>query len=41
MSSASIIATEYAGFIETLKADIQRSQIKAALAVNRELVLLY
>jgi predicted nuclease of restriction endonuclease-like (RecB) superfamily len=41
MSSESIITTEYAEFIETLKTDIQRSQIKAALAVNRELVLLY
>lgn len=41
MSSKSIITTEYAEFIETLKADVQRSQIKAALAVNRELVLLY
>ena len=37
----SIITTEYAEFIETLKTDIQRSQVKAALAVNRELVLLY
>ena len=41
MSSESIITNEYAEFIETLKADIQKSQIKAALAVNRELVLLY
>ena len=41
MSSQSIITNEYAEFIETLKADIQKSQIKAALAVNRELVLLY
>ncbi len=41
MNSESIITTEYAEFIETLKSDIQRSQIKAALAVNRELVLLY
>ena len=41
MSSESIITTEYAEFIKTLKTDIQRSQIKAALAVNRELVLLY
>ncbi len=37
----SIITTEYAEFIENLKTDIQRSQVKAALAVNRELVLLY
>ncbi len=41
MSSESIITTEYAEFIETLKADIGRTQVKAALAVNRELVLLY
>ncbi len=37
----SIITNEYAEFIEALKKDIQRSQVKAALAVNRELVLLY
>ncbi len=37
----SIITNEYAEFIETLKKDIQRTQIKAALAINRELVLLY
>ena len=37
----SIITNEYADFIETLKKDIQRTQIKAALAINRELVLLY
>ncbi len=41
MSSESIITTEYAEFIEILKTDIQKSQIKAALAINRELVLLY
>ena len=41
MSSESIITNEYAEFIETLKSDIQKSQIRAALAVNRELVLLY
>jgi predicted nuclease of restriction endonuclease-like (RecB) superfamily len=41
MSSETIITNEYAEFIETLKTDIQNSQIKAALAVNRELVLLY
>lgn len=41
MNSESIITNEYAEFIETLKADIQKAQIKAALAVNRELVLLY
>jgi predicted nuclease of restriction endonuclease-like (RecB) superfamily len=37
----SIITNEYAEFIETLKKDIQQTQIKAALAINRELVLLY
>ncbi len=41
MNSKSIITTEYAEFIETLKADIGRTQVKAALAINRELVLLY
>ncbi len=41
MTNESIINSEYAEFIETLKADIQKSQIRAALAVNRELVLLY
>ena len=41
METGTIITNEYAEFIETLKADIQKSQIKAALAVNRELVLLY
>jgi len=41
MSSESIITEEYAEFISKLKADIGRTQIKAALAVNRELVLLY
>ena len=37
----SIITNEYAEFIEILKKDIQRTQIKAALAINRELILLY
>ena len=41
MDSRSILTNEYAEFIASLKADIGRSQIKAALAVNRELVLLY
>ena len=41
MSSESIITAEYADFIFKLKADIGRTQVKAALAVNRELVLLY
>ncbi|MBK8813736.1 MAG: DUF1016 family protein [Acidobacteria bacterium] len=41
MSSESIITDEYADFISKLKADIGRTQIKAALTVNRELVLLY
>ena len=41
MSSESIITAEYADFISKLKADIGRTQVKAALAVNRELVLLY
>lgn len=41
MSSEPIITNEYAEFIEALKTDIRQSQIKAALAVNHELVLLY
>lgn len=41
MSSESIITNEYAEFIETLKTDIRQSQTRAALAVNRELILLY
>jgi len=41
VKTESIITGEYAEFIETLKADIRKSQIRAALAVNRELVLLY
>ena len=41
MRLESIITNEYAEFISKLKADIGRTQIKAALAVNRELVLLY
>ena len=41
MSSESIITDEYADFISKLKADNGRTQVKAALAVNRELVLLY
>ncbi len=36
-----IITNEYQQFVEQLKADIRNSQIKAALSVNRELVLLY
>ena len=41
MSSESIISGEYTAFIETLKSDIRTTQVKAALALNRELVLLY
>lgn len=41
MSSESITTNEYADFIASIKADIGRTQVKAALAVNRELVLLY
>lgn len=37
----SIITNEYADFLASIKADVRRSQVKAALAVNRELVLLY
>lgn len=37
----SILTREYAEFIEAIKEDIRRSQTKAALAVNRELILLY
>lgn len=36
-----ILTTEYQQFVEQLKVDIQNTQIKAALSVNRELVLLY
>ena len=32
---------EYAAFLHDLKARIQTAQVRAALAVNRELVLLY
>lgn len=39
--SESPITPEYRQFIERLKSDIRMAQIKAALAVNRELVLLY
>ncbi len=41
MSSEPIITNEYSEFISGLKADVRRSRVKAALAVNRELVLLY
>ncbi|MBX3289594.1 MAG: DUF1016 family protein [Acidobacteria bacterium] len=41
MGSKSIITNEYAEFISELKADIGRTRVRAALAVNRELVLLY
>lgn len=41
MSSESIITNEYADFIASIKADIAGARVKAALAVNRELVLLY
>lgn len=41
MKSESIITNEYAEFIETLKLEIRQTQVKAALSVNRELVLLY
>jgi hypothetical protein len=37
----SIITNEYAEFIETLKKDIQRTQIKAALAISHEIVSPY
>jgi predicted nuclease of restriction endonuclease-like (RecB) superfamily len=33
--------TDYAEFLQTLKARIQQAQIRAALSVNRELVMLY
>ena len=32
---------DYGQFLNRIKKDIQRSQIKAALAVNQELILLY
>src|SRR5579863_873757 len=32
---------DYGQFLDQIKKDIQRSQIKAALAVNQELILLY
>jgi predicted nuclease of restriction endonuclease-like (RecB) superfamily len=41
MKSESIITPEYQQFVEQLKTDIRTAQIKAALSVNRELVLLY
>ncbi|MGH9948232.1 MAG: DUF1016 N-terminal domain-containing protein, partial [Pyrinomonadaceae bacterium] len=41
MEHETIITNEYADFIAELKADIGRSRVRAALAVNRELVLLY
>lgn len=41
MKAESIITSEYTEFIETLKLEIRRTQIKAALSVNRELILLY
>ena len=41
MKSDSIITPEYQQFIEQLKADVRHAQIKAALSLNRELVLLY
>lgn len=41
MNAESILTTEYADFIEALKLEIRQTQIKAALSVNRELVLLY
>lgn len=41
MTQESITTNDYAAFIADLKADIARSRVKAALAVNRELVLLY
>jgi predicted nuclease of restriction endonuclease-like (RecB) superfamily len=36
-----ISGKEYAEFLRDLKARIRQAQVKAALAVNRELVLLY
>ena len=41
MGLETIITSEYADFIAELKADVRRSRVRAALAVNRELVLLY
>ena len=41
MTTESITSNDYVTFIADLKADIARSRVKAALAVNRELVLLY
>ena len=35
------LTKEYGDFLQSLKTRIQQAQIKAALAVNRELVLLY
>ena len=35
------LTKEYGDFLQSLKKRIQQAQIKAALAVNRELVLLY
>jgi predicted nuclease of restriction endonuclease-like (RecB) superfamily len=36
-----ILANEYQNLIEQLKQDIRQTQVKAALSVNRELILLY
>ncbi len=35
------LTKEYGDFLQSLKTRIQQAQIRAALAVNRELVLLY
>lgn len=39
--NTAIVGKEYAEFLRDLKARIQQAQVKAALAVNRELMLLY
>ena len=38
---SSLLPDDYGAFLDSLKARIQSAQVKAALAVNRELVLLY
>lgn len=41
MTNAILETKDYLTFLNTIKKDIQTSRVKAALAVNRELILLY
>ena len=38
---STLLPPDYASFVESLKKRIQNAQVKASLAVNKELVLLY